>query len=256
MKTTYGSSPRASSWPRSTNKGFVIGLLVMPAIFAVAVHGDAAADEHAGRRRSAARCAVIDPTGQILDGLRAALTPGGDHAAPARERAARALENAPAPVRAVAGDPPNAAIERAMGAPPAFTLVERPRRPTCSSEKHWLTEAPAARTVHVIWRSWSFTRCRRAGRRRRTDYGTYDLYVPENTDERVETTIYDGLRETLVDARACVRSNMDRAQVEAVMRVPAATSVTVDRRRRAPDQRRLQPHRCRSSSPACWCSGS
>ena len=36
----------------------------------------------------------------------------------------------------------------------------------------------------------------------RPEYGTYDIYVPENLDERIETTIYDGLREALVTARS------------------------------------------------------
>ena len=58
------------------------------------------------------------------------------------------------------------------------------------------------------------------------EYGTYDIYVPENTDERIETTIFDGFRETLLSARVRAQ-NMNREQVEAVMRVPRTTSVTV-----------------------------
>jgi ABC-type Na+ efflux pump permease subunit len=59
-----------------------------------------------------------------------------------------------------------------------------------------------------------------------TEYGGYDIYIPENIDERVETTIFDAMREVLVTARVRAH-NMDRAQVEAVMRVRRATSVTV-----------------------------
>jgi hypothetical protein len=46
-------------------------------------------------------------------------------------------------------------------------------------------------------------------------FGTYgyDIYIPDNTDERVETTIYDAMREALVTARVRAH-NMDRAQVE------------------------------------------
>ena len=29
----------------------------------------------------------------------------------------------------------------------------------------------------------------------RADYGTYELFVPENIDERIETELYDALRE-------------------------------------------------------------
>ena len=59
-----------------------------------------------------------------------------------------------------------------------------------------------------------------------TEYGTYDLYGPENTDERLETTFYDGFRETALGARVRAQK-MDRAQVEAVMRIPRSTSTTV-----------------------------
>jgi ABC-2 type transport system permease protein len=60
----------------------------------------------------------------------------------------------------------------------------------------------------------------------RREYGAYDIYVPQNLDERVETTIYEGLREALVSARVRAH-NLDRDQVEAVMRLSRSSSVTV-----------------------------
>jgi ABC-type Na+ efflux pump permease subunit len=50
--------------------------------------------------------------------------------------------------------------------------------------------------------------------------------VAENLDERVETELYDALRESLVGVRIRAH-NLDRSQVEAVLRVRRATSVTV-----------------------------
>ena len=38
------------------------------------------------------------------------------------------------------------------------------------------------------------------------EYGAYDIYMPDNTDERVETTIFDGMRETLFGARVRART--------------------------------------------------
>ena len=56
------------------NKGFVIGLLIMPAIIAIVI---VVFPRLMNRNVPAVRgeVAVIDPTGQVTDGLRAALTP-------------------------------------------------------------------------------------------------------------------------------------------------------------------------------------
>jgi ABC-2 type transport system permease protein len=205
------------------NKGFVIGLLVMPAIIAVLVMVMPRLMSTQGSQIRG-EVAVIDPTGQVLDGLRVGLTPEAISRRRA-EGARRALQNAPAPVRTVAGESSDAAIERAMGAAPAFTLVQRPATADVQSEKRWLTDtvaddAPRHLALVVIHPDAI------APGAAQTEYGGYDIYIPENTDERVETTIYDALREALVSARVRAR-NMDRAQVEAVMRVRRASSVTV-----------------------------
>jgi ABC-2 type transport system permease protein len=205
------------------NKGFVIGLLVMPAIVALLIVVMPRLMSTQGSQIRG-EVAVIDPTGQVFDGLRAGLT---QEAITRRrtEGARRALENAPGPVRTVAGESSDAAIERAMGAAPALTLVQRSATADVQTEKRWLTEAgPENAPRHlalVVIRPDAISQA--AGQ---TEYGGYDIYIPENTDERVETTIFDALREALVSARVRAH-NMDRAQVESVMRVRRATSVTV-----------------------------
>jgi len=204
------------------NKGFVIGLLVMPAMVAVAVTVVPRLMRTQGSQIRG-EVAVIDPTSQVFDVLQAGLTPE----AITRRRtevARRALENAPAPVRAVAGESSNAAIEQTMGAAPALTLVQRAATADVQSEKRWLTDPVAERGLRhlalVVIHSDAITQ------NAKTEYGGYDIFIPDNTDERVETTIYDAMREALVAAR--VRAyNMDRAQVEAVMNVLRARSVTV-----------------------------
>jgi ABC-2 type transport system permease protein len=205
------------------NKGFVIGLLVMPALIAVLVMVIPRLMDAQGERITG-EVAVIDVTGQVLQDLRASLAPE----AIARRRAAtarRALENTPEAVRAVAESSSDAAIQSAMGAVPAFTILERPPNADLQQEKRWLTEnAPPGSPRHVALVVIHPDAIALA--EGRSQYGTYDLFVPENLDERVETTIYDALRETLVTARVRAR-NMDRTQVEAVMRVPRTTSVTV-----------------------------
>jgi len=204
------------------NRGFVIGLLLMPAIFAGIVALMPRLMESPGEQiRGEVR--VIDPTGQIFDGLRTALTPEAITRR-RQESTRRVLENAPEAVRAVAGDSAETAMDRALGTAPALTVVERPAGADLQHEKSWLTEARPADAprrllvvVHpnaVVLKDGS------------TQYGTYDIYVPENTDERLETTFYDGFRETALSARVLAQK-MDRAQVEAVMRIPRATSTTV-----------------------------
>ena len=204
------------------NKGFIIGLLLMPAIFAAMFTLFPRLMTTQGEQiRGDVR--IIDPTGQVFEGLRASLTP---EAITRRrlENTKRVLENAPGAVRAVAGDPTNTAMERAMGSAPALTLIDRPVTADVQQEKNWLTEVPSAdapRHVALVVVHPNAVKPADGG-----GYGTYDIYVPENTDERIETTIFDGFRETLLSARVRAQ-NMDREQVEAVMRVPRTASVTV-----------------------------
>lgn len=205
------------------NKGFIIGLLLMPAIFAgLGIMVPRLMTTQGAQIRGDVR--VIDSTGQVFNGLRASLAPEAI-VRRRQESTRRVLENAPGAVRAVSGDAANVAMERAMGAAPALTLVERPATSDIQREKSWLTEPPGAdgprHLALIVVHPNAVTPLEGS-----TEYGTYDIYVPENTDERVESTIYDGFRETLLSARVSAR-NMNRAQVEAVMRVPRTTSVTV-----------------------------
>jgi ABC-type Na+ efflux pump permease subunit len=145
------------------NKGFVIGLLLMPAIFAAIFTMMPRLMNTQGEQiRGDVR--VIDPTGQILEGLRVSLTP---EAITRRrlESTKRVLENAPGAVRAVAGDSTNTAMARAMGAAPALTLIERPATADVQREKSWLTGSVSRRHTHR--HSSSSPECREAGRRRR-----------------------------------------------------------------------------------------
>jgi ABC-2 type transport system permease protein len=204
------------------NRGFVIGLLLMPAIFALIFTLLPRLMNSQGEQIRG-EVAVIDPTGQVLDTLRVALSP--DAIASRRaESAKRALENAPGAVRAVAGSS-DTGIQRALGAVPIFTFIERPATADVQREKAWLIErrtsgAPRHLALVVLHPDAISPA---AGT---NAYGAYDIYVPENIDDRIETTIYEGLREVLLSTRVRAR-NLDRAQVEALMRVPRATSVTV-----------------------------
>jgi ABC-2 type transport system permease protein len=204
------------------NKGFVIGLLVMPAIIAVMVVVFPLVMRQ-GAQAIRGEVAVIDHTGQIAGPLRAALAPDAIMAR-RLESTKRAFENAPAAVRSAASSSPGV-VERAVGTPLELTILDRPATADLQVEKQWLAEPPAPGGLRhlallVVPPDAVVARDGRA------DYGGYELFVAENLDERVETELFDALRETLIGVRIRAH-NLDRRQVEAVMRVRRATSVTV-----------------------------
>ena len=203
-----------------TNKGFVIGLLLMPAIIALLI---AVFPRVLNRNVPAVRgeVAVVDPTGQVAGALRTALTAEAITAR-RRESAVRALQNAPTVVRDAATSP--AAIERTVGAAPELTILDRPAGADLQREKQWLTEPVAAGGLrHIALVVVHPDAVVAAGR---TEYGSYDLFIPENIDDRLEIELYDAIRESLVAARIRAH-NLNREEVEAVMRVRRAASVTV-----------------------------
>ena len=203
------------------NKGFVIGLLLMPLIIAVLV---VVFPRVVNQRAQGVRgeVVVIDPTGQVAGTLRESLSP---EAMTRRrlEATKRALESTPAAVRNAAGGS-DAMLQRAVGAPPELTIIDRSDGADIQREKSWLTTAPAPgglRHLAVIAVNANAITTAAGG-----EYGTYDLYVPQNIDDRIETELYDAVREALVSARMRTYK-LDRAQVEAVMRVRRPSSVTV-----------------------------
>ena len=204
------------------NKGFVIGLLLMPALIAVmAVLFPRVLSQ--GSQAIRGEVAVIDHTGRIAGSLREALAPDAI-VARRMETTRRAFENAPAAVRSAAGSS-SGAVQRVVGVPPELTILERPAPADLQRDKQWLTEAPPAGGLRhlallVVQPNAVVASDGQA------DYGTYELFVSENLDERIETELYDAIRESLIAAR--IRAHdLDRRQVEAVMRVRRATSVTV-----------------------------
>jgi ABC-2 type transport system permease protein len=200
------------------NRGFVIGLLLMPAVLALMF---AVFPRVVNQRVQAVRgeVAVIDPTGQVAAALRENLAPA---AITARRLASakRALEKTPEAIR----DASSNAVQRAIGEAPELTVIERPATADLQQEKQWLTASSPGGLRHlalIVVQPDAVVAAKET-----SEYGSYDLFVPENLDERIETELYDGLRESLVAARIRAH-NLDRAQVEAVMRVQRATSVTV-----------------------------
>jgi ABC-2 type transport system permease protein len=204
-----------------SNKAFVIGLLIGPAM--IALFGLVAPRMFSGQNfKVEGEFAIVDPTGLVVPEVRTALDSRKDGARRAQE-AQRALEQAPQAVRELAGRGGSAAVQAALGPVADLRLIERTPDADIQREKAWLTEekqtSPHLALV-VIHRDAVASAAENSG------YGTYDMYVPTNFDDRVDNEIQATLRDALVNARIHARS-LDRETIDAIVRVPRIRSVTV-----------------------------
>ena len=200
------------------NRGFLIGLLMMPVLVSVLIA--LAPFVFAPRPVSVhGQVVVVDPTGQVAVELRRALDPAtiAGHRA---ERARRALDNAPQAARALPGS--NQAIVNMMGPAAELQIVERPPSADVEREKSWLTEGTAEDRRLAVVRIHPDAVAPRPGE----ELGTYDLYVPQSVGGQIENLIHDGLREAIVTARIRAQ-DLDRDRVEALMAVQRPRSITV-----------------------------
>ena len=201
------------------NKGFLLGLLMMPALLGlIVVLGPRILNSRSPEVRG--DVAVIDVTGQVTAALRTALDPDTirDHR---QENARRALGTVLPAGQAQASA---ASTQSVLGQIPILRIVERPADSDVTREKAWLLEAPAGdarRLALVVIHRDAVTPANPAG-----EFGSYDLYVSGALDDGTESVLVDGVREALVDARLRV-GHLDRAAIEATMRVQRPPSVIV-----------------------------
>jgi ABC-2 type transport system permease protein len=200
-------------------KSFIIGLLIFPALMAVAVF---AAPRIMNARSPQVRgdVAVIDPTGVLTGELRATLAPEAIEGR-AVENARRAM----APVPAGAGrQTAEDAARRMAGQTPVLRVVERPADSDIGREKQWLlagTEQERHLAVVVVHPD---AVARRPGE---AEFGTYDMFVSQGLEVSTQDTLTEAVRQALVNARVRA-SSLDVRTIEATMRVrrPTATIVT------------------------------
>ena len=205
-------------------RGFLIGVLLLPLLLALTFTlGPRLMNQRSAPVRG--QIAIVDPTGSVARELRTTST---SQAISARreEAARRVVAAAPAVVREAAASQAaasKAAVERISGAVPDFELVELPADGDLRSHKAWLTDAgPGARHLAlVVVHSGSVTPAAETH-----DYGSYDLYVPPNLDDRIENVLFDCLREAIVGARAQAQ-RLDPRNLNALMRVDRVSSITV-----------------------------
>jgi ABC-2 type transport system permease protein len=202
-------------------KAFIIGLLILPAIIAIfALIGPRFFIPRNFQVRG--ELAVIDPTGRVAPELQETYDPARI-AARRREEAQKALAIVPRQVRQIADSAPDAGIGNRLGPIPDLHILERPPGSDIEHEKKWLLTQPKEmpRLALIVIHPDAVEPAGGS-----LKYGSYDLYVPPNLDDRVANEIYRGLRETIVNARLQVRS-IDQATIDAIVEVPRSESVTV-----------------------------
>jgi ABC-type Na+ efflux pump permease subunit len=113
------------------------------------------------------------------------------------------------------------AMARAIGA--EFRLVERPATADLAAEKRWLTTPPpdGQKPLALVVIKTDAVAPAAGG-----SYGSYDLFVPPNTSERVENELRDSLREAIVSARLATRQ-ISAAEVTEMTSVVSQPSITV-----------------------------
>ena len=201
-------------------KGFLIGLLVAPAIGGVMILvGPWLFDD--SRYQIEGEYAVVDPTGAVLPAMSAALDPG----AVAERRMnefRRTLGDAPEAVRGMAEAAMRESVDDALGPAPDVRLRALPADADVEAAKAWLNEEPGGprHTALIVIHGHAVTAGAAEG------LGTYDLFVPPGLDDRDLDFIHDSVRDAIVDARVAARS-LDRGELDALLRVPRPRSTTV-----------------------------
>jgi ABC-type Na+ efflux pump permease subunit len=216
--STIGLIARREFLAAVANKGFVIGLLMMPVLFALFI---IVTPFVFGPRSVEVRgqIAVIDTTGRVTGELQRVFDP---EAMAARRKAEveRVLANAPGAARTLPGSA--GALANMAGPVAEIEVIARPDGSDVEREKAWLLEpAPGERRLAVVK-----IHERAVEPPPGEPFGTYDLYVPAGMSADTESIIHDGLRDAIVSARVALQQ-LDRERVEALMRVPRARSVTV-----------------------------
>ncbi len=201
-----------------SNRGFIIGLLIMPAIGFLILRlvpriMNAPGPEIRGD------VAVIDPTGRVVEEFSKTLDPSSIKAQRFREAVRRMTEGgsgqpaAPAP-GAFSGQP---------GQVPVLRVVGRPADADIRKEKDWLMskEQEPGHLALIVLHPDAIDRSNG-----RAEYGSYDFYISPSLNDDTESVIYDALRDALVRVRLRA-GNFDQGAIEAAMRVSRPRSVVV-----------------------------
>jgi ABC-type Na+ efflux pump permease subunit len=207
-------------------KGFIIGVLLTPVLIGVAILAIGfMMDEEAPRVEG--ELAVIDPTGAVFEKLSSYLAP--ERIAERRDDFREAVEaETPDELKQLAESSGSAAatqqaLEAVIGEVPLIHVTSIRPGADIEAEKQLLLAGPdeggrlALAVVHpdAVERTPG-----------EEAFGTYDLYVREKLDDRIEGEIKSGLRHSIVGARIRLRG-LDGEEIAALTRVGRVRSTTV-----------------------------
>jgi ABC-type Na+ efflux pump permease subunit len=211
-------------------RAFILTTLITPAMLAVLIFlfprmiNEAPPDVQG-------EVAIVDPTGDVADGLRAFLEP--DRIAARREEEYRRLQQAmPQSLRSATpavrpGAPGGVALDRVLGKVPRLSVVALDPAGDLEAAKAPLRQEPPkgasaeTRLALIVVHRDAVVRADGADR-----FGSFDLFVRAKLDDRLIDEISSGMRNAIVDARLR-RSGLDRREVDALTRVDRVASRTV-----------------------------
>jgi ABC-2 type transport system permease protein len=200
-----------------TSRGFLVGLLVMPALAVILL----VLMPHILNSRSpqiAGEVLVIDPTGKVTAELTQAVTPS---AIVLR----RSMETGQNPAAPPAQPQTTPVAPTAVGPPiPRLSLVPLPADTDVTNRKPWLIQPRDATPQHlaiVVVQPDAVVR-----RPQSATYGNFDLYTSGRIDDNTETTLRDSVRAALIAARLR-NAGEDPAAVATAQQVTQPESVVV-----------------------------
>ncbi len=204
-----------------STKAFVIGLLIMPLMIGISI---IVFPRLLNPRnfKTQGEVEVIDPSGRAIADIRTAFS--ADRMTERREeQARRVLNQAPEQVRQLAASraTPQMAAMAAGASASDLRLIERPATADVQKEKLWLLEPGGIRHLALV-----VVHDDAVVSKDGQGYGSYDTYVPANTDDRAMNEIQAAMQEALVNARTRERG-LDRSQIESLVQIARVRSITV-----------------------------
>jgi len=220
-------------------RGFLIGLLLTPALMGVIIYVMPRAMNPASFRVEG-EIAIIDRSGVVAEALRSTVNPelmAARRAAATRHLMANAMAAVGGPAAgpaaaAGAGGPGGAAANAAAGITgplPKFHVVERPSDADVAAERAWLTPSNPANRGHlalIVVRPQAIDAPHDSDA---TPPGpAYDLYEPSSLDGRIEAAIRQVMRDAVITVRA-QKVGLNLMRIDDLMRVDEGKPVTVTR---------------------------
>jgi ABC-2 type transport system permease protein len=216
MKKTFYVAARDFVATVST-KGFIIAVLMPPVVYGLLILGFPRLMNNRMPTVSGT-VAVIDATGQITERMRHYLDP-----AVMAERRSEAFDRAMAssPMARPSGSGNDAAQRAVVGEAPALDVVER-SLDALPHEKDLLKPARGdhAQLAVVVIHPDAVTSSEK------DKFGSYDLFVRTNLDDRIQNEIRVAATQSIIDARVKA-DGLDRRHIDALTDVKRVPSITV-----------------------------